>query len=252
MSQKLRPTIGLVFAVAIFAVAMWSSENHKQSLMIDATGFVHAQQIMGAMNCIGPATAKKVYGDLYHEQLDSLSPEQLAALATIPFSDSVLKECASTHILVFDLGLSLKTMWRYAGENLLVYGREDDKDEQFAKATDVPQWRLVRRDIVPGSTNMELDEQLKLLLPHERNEVRPMTRIMVNTMLLYYKECGTWLFSDNIARCCNEVGSVEYGDRQSICVGHLSSDKGVGIYRRWNTDREDNLGLASIILPMKK
>jgi hypothetical protein len=252
MSQKLRPTIGMVFAVAVFALAMWFSENHKQALMIDTTEFVHAQQIMGEKNCVGPATAKSVFGSIYHEQLDSLSPGQLAALATIPFPDSVLKKCASTHILVFDIGQSLKTMRTYAGGNLLVFGREDDKDEQFAMATDVPQWRLVRRGIVPGSTNMELGEQLKLLLPHERNEVRPMTRIMVNAVLLYYKKHGIWLFSDSIARCCDEVGTVEYGDRQSICVGHFSGDKGVSIFRRWNTDREDRLGLASMIFPMKK
>ncbi|MFA5158462.1 MAG: hypothetical protein WC451_04750 [Patescibacteria group bacterium] len=246
--NRFNPAIGLVFALAVFMVAMWSSENHKQSLIIDTIGFVHAQQIMGAKNCIGPATAKSVFGNLYHEQLDSLSPGQLAALATIPFPDSLLKKSASTHVLIFDLGLSIKAMRRCVGENLFAFSREEDENEQFAAATDVPQWRLVRTSIVPGSTNMALNEQLELLLPHERNEVRPMTRIMVNAMLLYYKERGTWLFSDNVARCCDEVGSVEYGDRQSTCVGHPF----VSIYRRWNTDREDNLGVASVILPMKK
>ena len=82
------------------------------------------------------------------------SEQAISRLKEIPFSESVLRECKNTHILIADLGLSIIGVKSRVDRNLF-YSKEDAwyTNQAFAQKEGEVTWRLIRKDIVPSSTS---------------------------------------------------------------------------------------------------
>lgn len=163
--------------------------------------------------------------------------EQLVTLATIPFSENVLKECKDTHILVAAFPLSILDI-REKVERSLFYLCEDAwyNDERFAHDKGEVGWHLVRKTILPKSTDKKYPDQQKLLADTEET---PAARIMVYTIIGHYLATGERLLKRVYARC-SDLDSDGY----CLLVGRFGAD---GLYLLYYPDdgRNTCLGLAS-------
>jgi len=145
------------------------------------------------------------------------SEQAISRLKEIPFSESVLRECKNTHILIADLGLSIIGVKSRVDRNLF-YSKEDAwyTNQAFAQKEGEVTWRLIRKDIVPSSTSKTWQQQQALITAVEET---PEARAMVYTNILYYLVHGSRLFSSVYARC-SDLGSG--GCR--VCVGGFGSE----------------------------
>jgi hypothetical protein len=159
----------------------------------------------------------------------------------VPFAEEVLKACKETHVLVADFGLSILEVRESAGS--LFYlppeGVWYDK-EPFVREKGGMGWRLVRKDIVPGSTSRTWQEQLELLT--EGEEV-PKARVMVYTIILHYLATKGRLFEHIYSVRCQDVNSV--GHRLSV-YSHYFNDLGLFMECRLSDFCAQDNGLASV------
>ena len=145
------------------------------------------------------------------------TPSQLESLAhEVPFSEEVLQSCRDTHVLVADFGLSIMEIrnlhkdlfytppW-YSEKELEPPYHDTEFDfvrwyftKPFAVDRERPSWRLVRKDIVPGSAGKVWAEQQGLI---SRDETTPGARIMVYAIIAHYLSRGERLFKYTYARC---------------------------------------------------
>jgi len=191
-----------------------------------------AQHIMGEF-CLGPEVAMKHFDVEYAEA-------ELAALAFIPIAESVLKACATTHMLVAGAPLSiLDIRERTQAKGKLFYQNEDAwyNKEKFAKDEKVAcQWYLIRKEAVANSFSKNWDEQNTLLTA---DECVPRACEVVSTTILAFLATGTRLFEKSYVRCA-DVSSL--GRR--VCVGGFDAD-GLDVSYGWGDRRAGRLGLAA-------
>lgn len=162
------------------------------------------------------------------------SKPQLSALAEIPFSEGILKECKDTHILVAVFPLSILNIQGKA--NKLFYNKDWCNKQSFAEDRGETEWRLVRKTPVDYSTGKSWGEQRSLL---PENEEMPTSRIMVYTIIGHFLVTGEQLFRHAYVRC-SDLAS----DGRHVCVGGFDSD-GLYFNYRWDNGRDDYVGLAS-------
>lgn len=164
-----------------------------------------------------------------------LTFEAAEAFERIPFSEDVLMSCKDTHILVADFGLSLLEVRKRVDQKLF-YAQDWYNSEKFAKLTDKPQWRLLRKTAVPDSFNKNWQEQQALLT---KDEETPKARAMAYMIMLYYAETSERLFQDIYVRCSD---LASYGLR--VFLGDFDS-LGLRVARYWDDYRSYYIGLAS-------
>lgn len=93
-----------------------------------------AVEIMGSQNVHDWQEAMKVFG---------LESFDVSDTATVPFSEATLRECAGTHYLIADLGLSIEEMRSRKPAAFYRYANGDG--EPAAHEVVKPHWRLVRK-----------------------------------------------------------------------------------------------------------
>ncbi len=162
---------------------------------------------------------------------------QLAMLSVIPFSEQELRKVKDTHILVVTLPLSILDIRDKVDQSLFFHTSNSRYgNEKFAKDKGQAGWHLVRKTIVPNSTNKTYPVQQALLA---ENEETSSARVMVYAIIGHYLATGEKLFSSIYARC-SELDSR--GDH--VDVGHPGS-VGLNISYHQIDDRSDYTGLAS-------
>lgn len=162
------------------------------------------------------------------------SKSQLAALAEIPFSEGMLKECKNTHILVAVFPLSILDI---RGKNTELFYNQDWYNKQsFAKDRGETEWRLVRKSPVDNSTNKNWSEQQLLLSDKEET---PKARVMTYGVIGHFLATGERLFEHVYVRC-SDLDSVGF----HVYVGVFASD-GLYVDDCWDDFRGDYIGLAS-------
>ena len=162
------------------------------------------------------------------------TPQLVAALAVIPFSEATLRACKDTHVLVAFRGTPLMGVRNEAND--LFYDQDWYESETFAKEVDDPRWCLVRKTPVEKSTSKTWDEQQALLGKHDET---PLARVMVYTIIGHFKATGERLF-ENVYVRCSDVDSG--GDR--VSVGYFDSG-GLNVVYDCDDGRDGNIGLAS-------
>jgi hypothetical protein len=191
-----------------------------------------AREIMGK-NFLGIEEVTKYYGMAFNQ-------EQLAALATIPFSEGTLKQCKDTHLLVAGFPMTILEIRAKAPKNPKTFYSYKDawyNGQVFATNERVTaRWYLIRKDIVASSTSKNFDKQKALL---SENEEVPRACEFIYTIVLYFLATGERLFEKVYARC---VDLASGGGR--VGVGDFDAD-GLVVSNDWDDDALDSLGLAS-------
>ncbi len=204
----------------------------KSGGYLPTTSQERAQRIMGK-HYVGPDAATQHLGVQYTDQ-------ELAMLSVVPFSETVLKDCAKTHVLVAGAPLSiLEVRERTQGKGKLFYSIDDTwyNKEKFARDEKVNvQWYLVRKDAVANSFSKNWDEQQVLLTPEE---ITPRACEVVYASILTFLATSTRLFEKYYVRC-SDVSS----DGHHVYVGVFGAD-GLCVSFRWADNRNDSLGLAA-------
>ena len=194
-----------------------------------STSQKRAREIMGK-NFFGVEEAIKHFGA-------NPSKQQIAYLAEVPFSESLLEACKNTHVLVAVFPLSILDI-RSKVDRKLFYSHEDTwyNKQAFAKEKGEIGWQLVRKTPVENSTNKTRNEQQALL---GKNDETPKAQVVVYMIIGHYLTTGERLFGNNCIRC-SDLGSD--GDR--VYVGYFDAD-GLYVSNCWGDYRYSSLGVAS-------
>ncbi len=171
------------------------------------------------------------------EHFGAIGSANLLDLQKVPFSKEALKACATTHILVADVGLSLLDV-RSKVDRALFYSHEDSRynGQEFAKRTEQALWWLTRKTPVENSTSKIWSEQQELIA--NTDEV-PSARQVVYTTILNYLVRGERLFENVYVRTC-DVDS--HGGR--VGVGDFDSD-GLDVSGWHDDSRSGNIGVSA-------
>lgn len=186
-----------------------------------------ARKIMGT-NFLGIPEVIKHFG--------AIDPAARLALQNVPFDAATLKVCASTHILVADLGLGVMDVRGQVDRSLFFSYKDWYIGYEFAQRTEPARWRLIRKTPVDGSLFKTWADQQELL---EITDEVPSARQIIYLMILNYLTTGERLFESVSVRTC-DVDSD--GDR--VNVGDF--DRDLVIDGCWHDDDLDcDLGLAA-------
>lgn len=165
--------------------------------------------------------------------------DQLAALATIPFSEETLKECKNTHVLVAVFPISILAI-RGIAPRKVFYGQDWYDREQFATQASTVGWKLVRKTPVEDSTSKTWEDQQRLL---HKNEETPSAQVVIYTMVGHFLATGERLFGNIYVRC-SDLDSLGY----RVGVGGFEED-GLVVGNYWDGDRDGYIGLSSARRP---
>ncbi|MFH1694685.1 MAG: hypothetical protein ABH880_02955 [Patescibacteria group bacterium] len=187
-----------------------------------------ARLIMGT-NFLGIEEASRHFGV-------SFTQKQTRELAEIPFTEAELEAVKETHVLVACYPMSILEI-REAAPKLFyqsqyVWYDSDDFADEKAKLG----WLLVRKDIVPGSTDKTWDEQQAMLA---ENEETPRAVELIYSLILYALATGERLMPNVYARTTT-VHSGGY----HVYVGGFGAF-GLRVGSTWDDDRWDGLGVSS-------
>lgn len=149
-----------------------------------------AREIMGR-NMFGVEEAVKHFGV-------KPTKKDLADLATIPYSEAVLKACKDTHVLVAVFPISILDIRHKASQELFFYAQDWHGGEAFAKDKGGAHWYLIRKTPVDASTSKTWDEQQRLL---SKDEETPAARVVIYTMIGHFFATGERLFENVYVRC---------------------------------------------------
>ncbi len=198
----------------------------------------NARKIMG-LNYFGIEEAVEHFGVIPTE-------EELANLANIPFSWTLLRKLKKTHVLIAVFPLSIAEIRAKVRINL--FKRWWDRyDGEFTKEKEKACWRLVRKKQVTGSFMKSRLEQEKLL--NEKEEI-PTARVLVYTIIGQCLAHDEFLFDWGWAR----TSSAEY-DEYNVSIGDFHHLDGIlyqfsgGLDVRFDSfdNERGNLGIASAI-----
>jgi len=162
------------------------------------------------------------------------TPEQLAMLAEVPFSEAVLEESKKSHVLVAVLPLSILKIRNQIASKLF-YDQSWYNNESFAKEREV-KWQLVRKTPVDNSTSKNWQEQQALIA---KDDEVPTAQVMVYTIIGHYLATGERLFEHIYVR----TSSVDSGGAR-VRVGYFDSH-GLHVGNDWDGSRHDNFGVSS-------
>ncbi len=193
-----------------------------------STSQKHAREIMGK-NIFGVEEA------IRHFRVNP-TKQQLAYLAEVPFTESVLEACKDTHVLVAVFPISLLDIRGACKDQGLFYNQDWYNKQSFAKEKGEVGWQLSRKTPVSDSTSKTWDEQNKLL---GKDDEVPSVRAVVYTMVGHYKATGERLFEKIWVRC-SDLDSD--GDR--VVVGSFDA-LGLLVHVCWDVYRSHSVGLAS-------
>jgi sulfur relay (sulfurtransferase) DsrF/TusC family protein len=161
---------------------------------------------------------------------------QLAALSEISFSEAVLEELKSTHVLAAVFSLSVLETRGKVKDKGLFYNQNWYNKQPFAKERSEASWQLIRKTPVDNSFSKNWQEQQALIA--EDDEV-PSAQVMVYTIIGLYLSTGEQLFKQIYVR----TSSVD-SDGDRVSVGCFDS-VGLRVFSYWGGYRFSDLGLAS-------
>jgi len=187
-----------------------------------------AREIMGK-NFFGVEEAIKHFGV-------NPSRQQLAALSEIPFSEAVLEQCKSTHVLVAVFPLSILDIRGKVQDKSLFYKRDWCNKEAFAKDHGEAIWQLVRKTPVDDSTSKNWQEQQALL---DKDDETPSAQVMVYTIIGHFLAIGERLFEKLNVR----TSSVD-SDGFHVYVGYFDAE-GLYVGNRWGNVRYGLIGVSA-------
>lgn len=162
----------------------------------------------------------------------------LGALEEVPFSEVALEECKDTHMLVADFGLSIFNVQNRVDRSLFHDWDAWENNPSFPKKTGKVKWHLIRKDIVPNSTNKTWRDQQALLL---NNEETPKARVIAYAIILYYLTTGKILFEGIRVRCPDVA--TRFGDL--VNVNDFCPPRGLSFGISFTDECSPSLGLAS-------
>lgn len=191
-----------------------------------------ATEIMGP-NCFGIGEAIRYFGV-------KPTKSQLCALAEVPFTEKVLRECRETHILVAFFPHSIYDLWKK--EPSLVSSPTADghpyERHSFAKERGRAGWHLIQKTPVEGSLNKLINEQQKLL---GENNFIPSARVLTYAAVGHYRNTGERLFGKIFISCADRDKNKEY-----VRVGYFEeSDRSFCITSWRGEHRSPTTGLAA-------
>lgn len=190
-----------------------------------------AQTIMGE-NFFGLADAVRHFGV-------RPTQEDVARLATVPFSAAVLQACSETHVLAVVFPLSILAI-RGKVHPRLFYEPEKGsyEDELWAQtASDHAQWHLVLKEPVRHSLLTTWESGTKLLM---RREEVPTAQIMVYTIIGHFLTAGERLFPTVYVRCSDAASR-----QRRAGVGYFGP-QGLMISASRDESFHKNQGLAAV------
>lgn len=223
--------------------AFWAELAHNATLFSRVVEFVNtlghepslseqrAQSIMGK-NFLGVDEV----ATHFHARF---TIDELATLSYVPFSEEVLRRCASTHLLVAGYPMSIMDIKAVAPEDAFY---DDDRPwyRTHAFATNQKmglRWHLIGKDINELSPHLHFDEQEKLLAS---DETVPRACELVYAMVLNFMVNKERLFGDVYVHCA-EKGD----DNARICIGNFD-ETGLGIVSNWDDMRPGRVGITTI------
>ncbi len=162
---------------------------------------LHAAQraIMGS-NFLGIEEVERAFGVKY-------TPVQRAKLATIPFSEDVLRACSETHVLVAGFSMSVNDVREKVKENSVNLFKLPHrlgwyKDESLANVSIECRWYLLRKKPLDDSVAKIYSDQLALIPKDEEN---PWARDVVFAAIVLLLSTGERLFEHIGVRCKDQT-----------------------------------------------
>lgn len=169
----------------------------------------------------------------------TFTPEERASLDAIPFSESVLRASAGTHMLFPSCSLSLLSI--RDRHSALFYSRTEGwyakEQEAFSRAPLAVRWNLLRMDAVPESFSMAFAEQQQLL---GSDEEVPSAPLVAFAAVLHCWKTQQRLFPSFYVR----TSDVD-ADRDRVFVG-LFDGYGLGVDCLWHDVRVSSIGVAAV------
>ncbi len=189
----------------------------------------HAQDIMGK-NFFGIEEAIKHFGV-------SPTPQQLAALSEIPFSEEELRQSKDTHVLTAVFPLSILVI-RDRVDHKFFYNHEAAwyNEQIFANEPGEVNWQLVRKALAESLTPKNWQEQQASF--SKKNEVLT-AQELVYAIIGHLLATGERLVEQNYVR----TSSVDSNGNR-VYVSDVGLD-GLGISDFWDAVRYDNEDLSS-------
>ena len=209
------------------ALAVKMLDMIRRGGQVVSSAMDRAREIMGK-NFLGVAEALRSF------KLKQTKEVLMAFDQTLP-TEAELVFCKDTHLLVADFGISLLDV-RSRVKRGLFYDQNWYESYRWAKNTEAPQWRLIRKTEVPGSLSKNWSEQSVLLTVED---VVPSTRQMAYAVMLNQAENNERLF-ENIYVRTSDVDSG--GDH--VNLGYFDKD-GLDIDDWYGNSRDSSIGLAS-------
>jgi len=234
---------------AVLKKVVWSAIGRKDDDSREVFGVKEspdqkiARSILGK-DFIGIEEVEKNLGVAF-TQID------LAELEKIPFTEETLEACKGTHIPVPGYPLTaldieekiLRDRYLELSESDLKRMRKELEAvaEEFEKVEKVgARWYLMRKDIVPGSTNKSWEQQIAML---PENEKIPRACELSYTIALYYLARGVCLFKSTYVRCqddscgCFHASVGRFYPGGNLFPAHFSRDDDIyetlGIVSLW-------------------
>ncbi len=165
-------------------------------------------------------------------------------LERIPFKESVMDDCADTHVLFPYKPISVDQLHK---ENPEFFGTRYTSHlyhgNEWAYEKSSLGWYMVRKDAHPGSVGKQWDSQIKL----KGYKSSPSVAVLVYMAIAYYKMNGKWLIEEPVRSCDQDR------DRFYMMVSATDQVKKMIIQIERSPSRhatETNVGIASEILPM--
>jgi len=181
---------------------------------------IEAQAIMGR-NYIGPADLEKI------SPLFTSDQKRLKRFYPIPFSQEILQKYRRTHILIFDLGWSIKKIrkqvWQSRADEIFVNiapAKPWYQREPFFNLSVRPQWRLIRKQAVPHSLNQSFAQQIQFLW--SSREFVPEAREVIFLAVVYYLKTRERLFPNYFVRTNSSFEIIKTAPHAyRVKVGHF-------------------------------
>jgi hypothetical protein len=174
------------------------------------TPLVKAQEIMGDF-CFGPEIVKKHFGV-------SFTGQELRGFQQVPFTESTLKACSSTHILALGADISISEMveskWELFDDHVYSsYYHQPSyfENDHFVKNERVgKKWMLMNREYVHKSRGKDWNSQLKLV---GSKEIIPRACEFIYIAALTFLEIGKGILDPLYIRT-----NDQYSHGYHVCV----------------------------------
>jgi hypothetical protein len=195
---------------------------------------IRAREVMGE-NFLGIEEAMLCFDAAF-------TPEELATLAEIQFSEAELEECKNTNLLVCGYPMTVLDIRAKAPNKKpknTFYSYKDARYETQTFATNEKvglRWHLIRKTAVENSFSKTFKDQKPLL---SVNDEVPRACELVYAVVLYFMVAGERLFENVYVRCVDLTS-----DGSRVGVGGFGSG-GLNVCDHWDVNRSAYIGLSS-------